>query len=585
MDRAATLRRALEHHVAGRLAEAVPLYQSLIADHPPDPDALHQLGVIANQLGHPDMAVDSISRALAFRPGDPMFLANLGEALRRLNRYDDAINCIREALVALPHVAELHGNLGLALMATKDLAGGRASLEHAIALKPDFADAHFNLATLMAELGDREGAIVHYDRVLAVRPNDARALNNRGRILLSLGRSTAAAASFATALIWQPDDPSIHANHGVALLALGQREAALASFERALALSPDSPDAHKHLGDALQALGRLDEAIDCYGRALALRPGDAATLNNLGNAQLLRGRTGDAASSFDRGLAAAPGDVELLNSRGKLHAQQGRLAAARADFEAALAVAPERHEIRSNLLCQLNYDPTVPEAALVAAHRDYGRRVALPAPARHAPPHHANDRDPERPLRVGYVSADLGRHPVGWFLRGVIAAHDPARVLATCYAGRLVEDAVTAQIRAAAVRWRSTVGLTDDELVGLIREMTLSSEFVEDQVAGDAKQPSGKLCRWSITRRRFPDANKDLLSQVFGLGLRSQHFADGPDHASLVHFHQKPESFHVTLSNTRHPADFRLNAYIGLDGRIYHSTGRTHRILYNTLQP
>ena len=142
MDRAATLRRALEHHVAGRLAEAVPLYQSLIADHPPDPDALHQLGVIANQLGHPDMAVDSISRALAFRPGDPMFLANLGEALRRLNRYDDAINCIREALVALPHVAELHGNLGLALM---------------------------------AELGDREGAIVHYDRVLAVVPYTSRA--------------------------------------------------------------------------------------------------------------------------------------------------------------------------------------------------------------------------------------------------------------------------------------------------------------------------------------------------------------------------------------------------------------------------
>ena len=52
------------------------------------------------------------------------------------------------------------------------------------------------------------------------------------------------------------------------------------------------------------------------------------------------------------------------------------------------------------------------------------------------------------------------------------------------------------------------------EVFGLIRKVTLSSELVENQIAGDAKQPGRELRRWLITRRGFPDAKPFGVSEI-----------------------------------------------------------------------
>ena len=49
----AALRQAVAHHQAGRLSEAEDLYRAILQAQPGQPDANHNLGVLAAQVGSP----------------------------------------------------------------------------------------------------------------------------------------------------------------------------------------------------------------------------------------------------------------------------------------------------------------------------------------------------------------------------------------------------------------------------------------------------------------------------------------------------------------------------------------------------
>jgi predicted O-linked N-acetylglucosamine transferase (SPINDLY family) len=179
-------------------------------------------------------------------------------------------------------------------------------------------------------------------------------------------------------------------------------------------------------------------------------------------------------------------------------ADLGRLDEARAAYERALALKPDYADVRSSVLMLLNYDPAQTPESLLAAHRAYAAALPpLPAPAPHP-----NARDPERPLRIGYVSADFCAHPVGGFVRPVLAAHDPERVVVHAYSGRLVEDAVTTEIRGHAAAWRSTVGVDDAALDAQIRAdgidilVDLAGHTAGNRLSAFARKPAPIQVTW-----------------------------------------------------------------------------------------
>src|SRR5262249_51156135 len=82
---------ALQHHQAGRLAEAEALYRQILAVQPEHADAWHFLGVIAHQMGRHDLAIEWINRSLVLNPRYSQAYCNLGEALIGAGRRDEAI--------------------------------------------------------------------------------------------------------------------------------------------------------------------------------------------------------------------------------------------------------------------------------------------------------------------------------------------------------------------------------------------------------------------------------------------------------------------------------------------------------------
>src|SRR4029077_1097927 len=71
----------LNHHKAGRLAEAENCYRQVLAVRPDHADALHLLGVIARRLGRHDVAISLINQAIERNATNPIYFSDLGRAL------------------------------------------------------------------------------------------------------------------------------------------------------------------------------------------------------------------------------------------------------------------------------------------------------------------------------------------------------------------------------------------------------------------------------------------------------------------------------------------------------------------------
>ena len=162
---------ALEHHRAGRLAEAEKGYRALLQREPQHADSLNLLGVIALQTGNVGSALALVQRAVALRPDAAPCRNNLGQVLERLGRDDEAAGCYEAAIELDPSYAEPHNNLGV-LRARRDrLTDAEAHYAKAIELDAQYAEPYTNRGNLLKDRGELDAAIASYRRAIEIRPD------------------------------------------------------------------------------------------------------------------------------------------------------------------------------------------------------------------------------------------------------------------------------------------------------------------------------------------------------------------------------------------------------------------------------
>jgi predicted O-linked N-acetylglucosamine transferase (SPINDLY family) len=342
-----------------------------------------------------------------------------------------------------------------------------ALYREALAADPEHPDALHLLGVLACDCGDLEAAEVLLGEATRIEPGIAQFHGDQGLALLLAGRPLEAVECLERALALDPDYADARTNLGSALHALGRYGDAAASFERALTLRPNAAEAHNNLGATLRAQGRLTEAIARYWVALAFRADYPEAHNNLGNALSERGEVDAAITCFAHALALRPGYAEAHNNLGNVLRDAGRLPEALAAYRRALELRPDYPAAHSNLIFALDLDPAVTSAAAFAERQRWDARYARPHAAAGA--RHDNDRDPDRPLRIGYVSADFRRHSAAAVFGPVLHHHDRGSVEVVCYAGVSNPDDVTARFRQRASLWRPTLGMPDDALAARIR--------------------------------------------------------------------------------------------------------------------
>jgi protein O-GlcNAc transferase len=455
--------RAVAFMQLGRTDDALEGLRRVLTIKPDHVNAMFNRATVLAGSQRFDEAIAQFNRLLALMPGHVDALTNLGTLQALLGRGAEALASFDRALVIAPNHVNALTNRGVALKNVARHQEALASLDRAIMVRPDHAEAHVNRGNVLVALARYDEALASYDRVIALAPRATEGHLGRAEVLVLCGRTEEALASLEQALAVSPDHIEVLVAHGNVLGLLGRSADSQASYDRALALAPNDRSALMGRAAALLALGRREDALAALDRILVTTPADVDALSNRGFLLQSLGRHAEASASLDQALQVDPRHAGALNNQGILLLDLGRPREAIESYRQALAVehTPDRH---SNLIFALNFDPDANAEVLAAERSRWHQQYAAPFVLEG----HANTRDPDRRLRIGYLSSHFRRHAATYAFACPILHRDRDQFEAVCYAIGPSDD-VGDQLRASADRWRQVDGRSDQDVAGMIR--------------------------------------------------------------------------------------------------------------------
>lgn len=161
-----------------------------------------------------------------------------------------------------------------------------------------------------------------------------------------------------------------------------------------------------------------------------------------------------------------PRNAKAYGLLGTVYERQGDLDRAIPLLEKSVDLNPDDIHLHSALIFALDQAPDVSMERAYRARRAFNDCVRIDRPKPNT-----NDRDPDRKLRIGYVSGDFRNHSAAFGWAPILLCHDRDQFdlyAYSCMPGG--NDLTTEQIRPAVAHWRDARYWNDDRLEQQIRD-------------------------------------------------------------------------------------------------------------------
>jgi len=470
----------------GDFATSIRISQQILETDPSNPKANHILGLSLLQTRQLPSAITHLEKALRREPHNPFLLNNLAFACHANGDLAAAERYARKALKADAQLSDAHNNLGQILVDAGKYDAAIAAYRRAVALQPENPVFLYNLgAALHLHKQERTEAERCYRQALVRKPDFAPALSNLGALLLELDEEhwSEALELLERALMLMPDDPKTLNSLGLAHQRLKNDEVALTFFRRAIAVA-DYPPAYSNLGVLLEKRGETEEAIATFRKVLARHPDMQGAATNLFKLLYVGDRYEE---SYELAITTPVLDSIRLAFRAlfitilQRMCDHDRMAAewpiARDFFRQRFSELDQKDsddlrnvtaDFLNVLLLPMNYGNSFSESEIFRYHAEWGRLTTVPDGEVRTGKRQPVGKGQER-LRIGYMSPDFRHHPVGYFMRHILASHDHARFETYCYSNNGFRDELTDEFQRTADHFVDVSGLSDDDLVNRIQ--------------------------------------------------------------------------------------------------------------------
>lgn len=444
----------------------------------------------------------------------------------RAGRLGDAHDICREILAAEPEHADALNLLSDVAFRVRDFELAAGLARRAVVAAGAVFIFHNSLGNALAGLGKVDAAVASFQRAIALGgEGDARLHFNLGNAYRAAGRLDEAASAYRAAVGRAPDYAEAWSNLGATFLDLGEAGAAIEALSAAAGLDPGDRRIAYNLANAYMNAGALEDAAKGFRRVLAAAPDYTDAWINLGHVELDRGDGGAAERCFRRAIEIDPARAEAYVALAGVVADGAGEAVDHR--RAVLAMNPELPGVRSSLLMCLHYGPEASVEELRDEHFRFGERHAAPLKSVRVPRREV--RDPDKRLRVGFVSADFRFHALAFLVLPLLKARDGVEWEALCYSSTRKSDAWTEAWRAASDGWRDVSRLDDAELSQTIRGdgvdvlVDLSGHAPGNRLLAFARKPAPVQVGWMYVNTRGFEAMDYLIADRV-------HVPEGEDH-------------------------------------------------------
>ncbi len=351
-------------------------------------------------------------------------------------------------------------------------AGQRAQAEalyrQALAVDPRHADSmHLLGVTLEMAQPNTDEPLNLIQRAIALNPNVPEYYCNLGLFLAGRKQYQKSVDAFRRAITLRPQYSTAYCHLGNVLHDMGRLEESANAYRQAVVHKNDHFLAYSNLGNVLRELNRMGESAEMCRRAIAINPNFPGAHNNLGNALSKQDRVDEAIASYKRALELDPGSAEIRANIADLTKDMCRLDEAVSMCRQALAIHPQLSGCYSNLLYDLHYRDQFDAIEILRESRNWDRMYVQPNAQFIR--HHANSRDPNRKLVIGYVSPDFRQHSVAAFMLPLLQHHDHSQFQIIGYSNVRAPDHVTQAIKGCVDVWRDLPGMNDAQAAELVR--------------------------------------------------------------------------------------------------------------------
>ena len=302
--------------------------------------------------------------------------------LINLNKIVDAENDLKKKMLIYPHSSILFNIRGAILASKNVLDEAIINYKKSIEINANYAQAYNNLGIAFHKLNKIDTAIKNYKKALSLKKDFAEALNNLGNAYIDFDKPKDSLQYFNKALESNPSYAEAYNGMGAANEELGNKNDALKNYQKATEIKPDYAEAYNSLGTLYSNLSKFDESLSNYKKAIQLKTNYEKAYNNLGN---------------------------LLSNLGKFDEATNA-------YKQAIKIKPDYPKAYSNLLFNLIYKTDLDLNYYLSEAKKFRLNCKTIKKLKFTYKYETNPKK----LRVGFVSADFGNHPGGYFTLGLL---------------------------------------------------------------------------------------------------------------------------------------------------------------------
>jgi tetratricopeptide (TPR) repeat protein len=354
-----------------------------LKNDPNDKKALYDLGVLANNNGKFNNAIEYFSRLLVADPNGTNFTNALiemayahlkmdeqGKAMEYYLRivnledckdtnniilayhalgkwyaaekdYEKAKECYIRITELDPTDHEAYFRLGVMANDQGDYANSIIYLNEALKVKPDFSNGQVEKAFALSQLGKYPEAITCYNSILQVDPGNSDVYHKMGIIYGMMDDAKQSEFCFRKALEINPQRANSNHELGVMAHKAKNYNAAIQYFERCISVDPTYSSAYDYLAYYYLQVKEYDKAIRYYQKMVQFDPTNGDGYYKLGSAYQTIANYGEALSNFEQAVALNPKDYEAVYSIGTIYQQLNKKTEAVKYFRQALDISPQ----------------------------------------------------------------------------------------------------------------------------------------------------------------------------------------------------------------------------------------------------